>query len=249
MSYPDIKPIKLTSFEVTQSKYSHVSKLPTRSLILGPSGSGKTILLQSMILDIYRNCFSRIYMFSPSIHVDHTWRPVIEYIRNNLKQDNDKEKYLFDDYNPSELDNIIQTQHKLVNYMKDNHYKTIYQIMIIIDDFADTPEFTRSSKLLHSLYIRGRHTMISTVTASQVYKLISPVIRKNITALYIFRLRNHNDLEAWVEELSAIYDKNILLNLYHMATEPDYGFLYIDLVATNKRDMFYLNLKQKLIPN
>jgi hypothetical protein len=91
--------------------------------------------------------------------------------------------------------------------------------------------------------------MISTVTASQVYKLISPVIRKNITALYIFRLRNHNDLEAWVEELSAIYDKKTLLNLYHMATDPDYGFLYIDLVATNKRDMFYSALKQKLIPN
>ena len=29
----------------------------------GPSGSGKTVLLQNMILDLYNNCFSRIYIF------------------------------------------------------------------------------------------------------------------------------------------------------------------------------------------
>ena len=43
----------------------------------GPSGSGKSILLQNMILDIYEKCFSRIYIFSPSINVDYqTWEPV-----------------------------------------------------------------------------------------------------------------------------------------------------------------------------
>ena len=51
-------------------------KIPFRSIILGPSGSGKSILLQNMILNIYRNCFSRIYIFSPSIDVDDTWSPV-----------------------------------------------------------------------------------------------------------------------------------------------------------------------------
>ena len=70
---PDIKPIKLKEFETKQSKYEMVPKLPFRSVILGPSGSGKTILLQNMILDIYRDCFSRIYIFSPSIDVDATW--------------------------------------------------------------------------------------------------------------------------------------------------------------------------------
>ena len=54
---PDIKAVKLKEFETAQSKYEMVPKLPFRSVILGPSGSGKTILLQNMILDIYRNCF------------------------------------------------------------------------------------------------------------------------------------------------------------------------------------------------
>lgn len=132
---------------------------------LGPSDSGKTVLLQSMILGLYWNCFSRIYIFSPSVYVDHTRKPVIEYITQNLKQDHDKEKFFFNDDNPSELDNSVQTRHMLVNFIKENRDKTIYQTMIIIDDFADTPEVT---------------TMVSTITTSQIYKLLSPVIRKTL---------------------------------------------------------------------
>jgi DNA replication protein DnaC len=66
-SYPVIEPIKITEYEVKQSKYEIVPKLPCRSILLGPSGSGKTILLQNLILNIYRGCFERIYIFSPSV--------------------------------------------------------------------------------------------------------------------------------------------------------------------------------------
>ena len=54
---PNIQPIKLNEFDTRQSKYDMVPKIPFRSVILGPSGSGKTILLQNMILDIYRIFF------------------------------------------------------------------------------------------------------------------------------------------------------------------------------------------------
>ena len=59
---PIIKPIKLKEYQVIQSKYDVASKLPIRSIILGPSGSGKSILLQNFILDIYKDCFSRVYI-------------------------------------------------------------------------------------------------------------------------------------------------------------------------------------------
>ena len=57
---PIVEPIKLKQYESKQSKYGMVAKLPMRSILLGPSGSGKTVLLVSMILDIYRDCFERI---------------------------------------------------------------------------------------------------------------------------------------------------------------------------------------------
>ena len=67
---PNVKPIRTKEYDVPKSKYSVVGSLPTRSIILGPSGSGKSILLQNMILDIYKGLFQRIYIFSPSIDVD-----------------------------------------------------------------------------------------------------------------------------------------------------------------------------------
>ena len=60
---PEIKPHKSPSFNCKQSKYPHVGKLPLRSIILSPSGGGKTILLQNMILDIYRDCFEKVFIF------------------------------------------------------------------------------------------------------------------------------------------------------------------------------------------
>jgi len=248
MATPKIEPIKAPEYECRHNKYQTATKFPTRSLILAPSGGGKTVLLQNMIVDIYRGCFSRIYVFSPSIDVDMTWEPVKEYLANDLKQDEKKEKYLFDHYNPTEPPKIIDTQHKIVEFMKANKMKKIFQILVIIDDFADDPAFTRHSRLLHSLYIRGRHTFISTITATQVYKAISSVIRKNITDLYIFRLRNHMDMEAWLDEMSAIYDKDTLIALYKAATDKPHGFLYIKVNAIDKKDMFYANLDSRLIP-
>ena len=68
-------------------------------------------------------------------------------------------------------------QHAVAEYMKKHDYTKIHQILIVVDDFADSPNFTRQSKLLHQLYIRGRHVMISTVTATSVY-CITPYYKK-----------------------------------------------------------------------
>ena len=59
--------------------------------------------------------------------------------------------------------------------MKSKGFTKIYQVLIIVDDFADDPTFTRQSKLLHALYIRGRHTYISTITATQVVNALRPI--------------------------------------------------------------------------
>ena len=89
---PTIKPIKLKEYEVKQSKYNVVSKLPMRAIILGPSGSGKSILLQNFILDIYHKCFSRVFIFSPSINVDYqTWQPVKDMISKEISNKDDEE--------------------------------------------------------------------------------------------------------------------------------------------------------------
>ena len=143
---PKIEPKEMKEYTVKQSKYEVVGKLPIRSIILGPSGSGKTVLLQSMILDLYRDCFSRIYIFSPSINVDHTWIPVKSYIENHMKVSHtEKEPIYFDHYDPEALANILDIQHKITMYMKSQGKPKMFQILVIVDDFADDPKFVHSS--------------------------------------------------------------------------------------------------------
>ena len=244
---PKIEPIRgVKEYKSKQSKFDVVSKLPLRDIILGPSGAGKGILISNMILNIYPGCFDRIFIFSPSIDVDKTWVPVKHYIEKSLKINPDKERIYFDNYDAEALENIIKTQHKIAEHMKQQNHTTIFQILIVIDDFADDPSFSRHSKLLHSLFTRGRHSFCSTIVSTQKYRAISNLIRVNATSLYIFRLRNGGDLEAWIDEVSAITDKKTLLHLYQVATAEPHSFLFIKLNAKTINDMFFIKFDQKL---
>ena len=123
---PKIEPIEIQEFNVKQSKYDMDGKLPTRAIICAPSGGGKTVLLSNLILDIYRGCFSRIYIFSPSIDIDYTWVPVKKYIEEDLKAvETEDDKFNFSEYDPEALEKIIDTHHKVTDFMKKHKYKTL----------------------------------------------------------------------------------------------------------------------------
>ena len=57
----------------------------------------------------------------------------------------------------------------------------------------------------------------------------------------VFRLRNRPELDAIVEELSAVYDKKTLMEMYQLATAEPYSFLYINIAAKRVEDMFWLH--------
>ena len=63
---------------------------------------------------------------------------------------------------------------------------------------------------VHQLYIRGRHYMISTITSTQVYEQILPIVINNMTHIFSYRLRNYGDLESIIEEMNAIYPQTNL---------------------------------------
>lgn len=80
----------------------------------------------------------------------------------------------------------------------------MYSILIVIDDHADNPAFTRNSKLLHALFTRGMHHYINTVISSQVLTTSAPNIRKRLSSLYIFKLTNMRDTDFITEEFSGL---------------------------------------------
>ena len=158
----------------------------------------------------------------------------------------EEEPIYFADYDPDALENIINTQHKIVTYMKKQGKTKLYQILIVIDDFADDETFSKRSKLLNQLYVRGRHNMISTITSTQKFRAIGNIIRINITELYVFRLRNLHDLQAFLEEVSALADQKTLLDIYNLATKEDFSFLYVKLNSKSKNDMFFIKFNQRI---
>ena len=95
--------------------------------------------------------------------------------------------------------NKLQILKKGIGYHKEQKHNDLYQILICIDDFADSPDSKRKPQLLHQLYIRGRHYMISTITSTQVFKAISPIVRKSDTHLFVYSSRNYGDLEGVIE--------------------------------------------------
>jgi hypothetical protein len=243
-----IKPIKLQEYTCKQSKHDIAPKLPLRSIILSPSGGGKTVLLSNLILNVYRGCFERVFVFSPSVHVDATWNAVKDYQENIMKvKESPKEQLYFDHYSPEDLQNIIDTQHQVILHMKKRNLNQLYSILIIVDDFADDPSFSRHSKLLHSLFTRGRHSSISTIVSTQKFTSVAQIIRVNATFLCVYRLRNQKDLDAFLEEVSGAVGRKELLEIYNLATKEPYSFLYINLLSSKINDMFYINFNQQII--
>ncbi len=115
----NITPISVKDFTCKQSGHSTVPKLPLRGVLLAPSGAGETVLLSNLILKMYRGCFERIYVFSPSVNVDQTWEAVKKYQEDVMEvKESDAAKLYFDHYNRDELEHIIETQHKVILHMK-----------------------------------------------------------------------------------------------------------------------------------
>ena len=199
--------------------------VPCTGIFLGPSKSGKTVALISLILEQYRGVFERIYIFSPSINVDDGWIPVKKYIDEDLGVNVEKDQAYWEDWDEAALRRIIQQQRKITETSKKLEMKKLYQVLIILDDLADMPQLHKPNRTVDTLFIRGRHMQISTWVSSQ--KPARAAVRVNQQFLCCWRLRNQHELDAVIEELSALLPKEQLHRLYKQATREPYSFLFV----------------------
>ncbi len=123
----------------------------------------------------------------------------------------------------------------------------LYGALVIIDDFADSPAVCRSSKSLHELYVRGRHAGITCLASVQKYRVLAPIIRVNATDLIVFRLRSVAEQDAIVEENSAAYGRKMTEQILDVATREPYSFLWINLRATDRSDLFWKRFEVRLL--
>ena len=107
-----------------------------------------------------------------------------------------------------ELEEIINTQRKIIHHMKEQKMKKLHSILIIVDDFADDPKFVRYTKFLHGLSTRGRHDAISFCLSVQKYRVLAPIIRLNSSSLCTFKLKNVSELISIIEETLPLLIKS-----------------------------------------
>ena len=250
-----IEPLKRAgvTLKLKQSPTDVLPRLSTRMIICGPSGVGKGVLTVQLLLNpkFFRGCFDRIFYFSQSAKVDSNLKPIEAYCKDELGQ---KEPCLYGTFDEEFLREHLEEQLAVAQYVKkqaERHGKRTaqgFQTCIVVDDFADMPGVMRKAGgILASLFIRGRHANVSVFVLTQKYRAISPEIRLNMNALCFFRQRSKFDLDAFLEENSAIVDRKSLEAMYRKATGQDHGFLYLNLMERSADKMFYRGFAARLV--
>ena len=84
--------------------------------------------------------------------------------------------------------------------------------------------------------------------STQKLRLMSSAVRVNVMFYCVFRLRNQLELDALVEELSAMLPKETLYAMYEEATREPYSFWFVNLRAP-KEDMFWVRFDRKFLLN
>ena len=212
---PTIEPLKQLSYEYPQSKTAIMPRLPVRGLVLAPGSGGKTTMLVRMLVDkeFWGGTFSRIYWFSPSATVDEGLDALRSYV--SKLQDQEEDPTFHDEFDTDFIRKLLDKQKKITEHLKRKGSNKRFNVILIIDDHADNQQaMHKAGGLLETLYVRARHFGVSTIVSSQRLKLISPTVKANLTALWIFRLRNHSNLlEGVIKEYSALINAKTLVHV------------------------------------
>ena len=81
---------------------------------------------------------------------------------------------------------------------------------------------------------------------TQKNRVVSLICRTNYCWMLIWRLRSAKERDQILEELDALMDRKVLLQLYLTATSEKHSFWYINLL--NEQDaMFYKNFEHRMV--
>ena len=122
----------------------------------------------------------------------------------------------------------------------------LFSCLLIIDDFAEDKTFMRYSKILHGLYTKSRHFGLSVITASQKLNALATIVRVNTSSLYIFKLKNMKEVDTFIEEQSGVVDRKTLYEIYKIATEEPYSFLFVKLRMSDLNKIFMIRLEKAI---
>ena len=187
-----------------------------------------------MLQGPYRNCYSRVYVFSPACApgVDSAWVPWRRHVRIHMRVPDD-EQTMRSTWEPSMLEQLIERHQKVNAYLKAKQQTKCYTICVLADDFADAGDkaMHSSTNVLTSLFVRGRHPGCACWLPTQKQKVISTNMSTNLCWLLVRRLRNSKELIGILEKLDALHDRKVLMAMYQLATSKTRLLVYKPLIG------------------
>ena len=176
------------------------------------------------------------------------WQAWKDFVRNHYDWADELDDYLFDNYDEPALREIVN-KHKAINQeLKKRGKRKLFSLCIFFDDLSGTTEFHDSNNLIAEIFLRHRHNFIQAICSSQKWRSLSTAVRSQTCWLCIFQLRSQDERKAVLSEISSAYDPKTIEKFFAEATSERYSFLYIDLLAPTKDQMFFKTFQWRLLP-
>ena len=160
----------------------------------------------------------------------------------------DEEQTMWHTWEPQILEKLIKRHSKVNAHLKQQKKTRGYAICVLVDDWADSGDkvMHSSTNILTSLFVRGRHLGCACWLLTQKNRVVSLICRTNYCWMLIWRLRSAKEREQILEELDALTDRKVLLQLYMRATDEKHSFWYINLL-NELNSMHYRGFSQKML--
>ena len=244
-----LKPVKHKQYYVPEPPYPYP---PIRSgILLGSSGNGKSHLMLQLLCGPYRGLHSRVIIVSPSVHIDPLWQTWKDFVKKHYDWADELDQTLFDNYDEPALREIVDKQKRINQELKKRHKGKgrckLFSLFIFFDDMASESELHDSHGLIAEIYLRHRHNYIQAVCSTQKWRSISTAVRGQTCWICIFGLRSHEEKKAVLQEISAVYSYKKLEEFYDIATSQRFSFLYANLLAPSRDEMFFKTFEYKFV--
>lgn len=243
---PKSKRIEQIREGLNRNIHPNLPQIPFVVGLVASKGSGKSTIIYNLLHNpsFYYQRFHQVWVFSPTIHLDDTYR-MAKFNQERLISDVDT----FEDTFRKITESIDKSIAAITNAVSRNKqlseeaireevevqkYKQLDQILVIIDDSVGVKGLAHG--IIPNMFSRHRHYFISFLYAVQIYKAMPPVMRVNLNAIILFRILNRAELKKVVEEQATRVNDKEWLRLYNEATKD------------SKYDFFYINIKNPDCP-
>lgn len=195
-----------------------------RTLIAGRAGSGKTQLVLRLLKTVWKGCYSKIYIVSPTFvaQFEHVWSQLdSEGIEGHLQID----------------DSLIGLLHtKCIE-----HTKAKQDTLILIDDCGE--DLRRINPQAFNLFVsNSRHCRASIVHLVQKITQSPTCFRSNCDTIIAFGATSFIDREALWRELSTV-DRKTFFQMFSKATNDRYAYMSCTISRQGKLEFYNADFK------